>query len=110
MKAVNATRSAVLHSDVRVARTLGEKTEGLLKSAPNDALFFETRWGIHTFRMKFRIDVAVMDDDMMIVALRENLMPGRFFFWNPRHKNVLELPAGTIQHTGTKMGDTIQIQ
>ena len=109
MEAVNFTRGVAIHKDVRVAKTLKEKSEGLLKSGADAALFFKTRWGIHTFGMKFPIDCLVLDGDMKIVALRANVMPGRFFFWNPRYQNVLELPAGTMAHTGTEIGDAIKL-
>ncbi len=109
MKAVNLTRGAVLHENVRVANTLEEKTEGLLKSGADAALFFRTRCGLHTFGMRFPIDAVVMDNGMRVVVLRGNLAPGRFFFWNPRYQNVLELPAGTIVRTGTQVGDVIEL-
>lgn len=109
MKATNVTRGAVLHENVRVAKTFSEKTEGLTTGGARDALFFRTRFGIHTFGMKFPIDCAVTDDGGRVVALRENIVPGHFFFWNPRYKNVLELPAGTISRTSTRMGDAIEL-
>ena len=109
MKAVNLTRGAALHENARVANTLKEKTEGLLKSNADAALFFRTRWGVHTFGMRFSIDCLVMDENMKVVALRERLAPGRVFFWNPRVDNLLELPAGMVQRTGTRIGDTITL-
>lgn len=108
MKATNLTRGVVLHGNVRVAHTLAEKSEGLLKSTADAALFLETRWGVHTFGMKFPIDCLVLDDNMKIVATREGLAPGHFFFWNPRYQNVLELPVHAISRTGTQIGDTIE--
>ncbi|MDP3974732.1 MAG: DUF192 domain-containing protein [Candidatus Jorgensenbacteria bacterium] len=109
MKAKNLTRNMVLHENVRIARTLGEKSKGLLTSVADSALFFRTRWGIHTFGMKFPIDCLVMNDDMKIVALRTNFEPRRFFFWNPRYRNVLELPAGALARTDTEVGDTVEL-
>lgn len=109
MKAMNRTRGATFHKNVRAARTLAEKSEGLLKSGAEEALFLKTRWGVHTFGMRFPMDCLVMDDTMKITALRENLTPGHFFFWNPRYRNVLELPAGTISRTDTQVGDTVEL-
>lgn len=109
MKAINLTRGVLLHVDVRMAHTLAEKSKGLLKSTADAALFLKTRWGVHTFGMKFPIDCLILDGGMKVVALRERLAPGHFFFWNPRYKNVLELPAGTISHTATEVGDVVQM-
>lgn len=110
MKATNLTRGAVLHEDVRTARTFSKKSEGLLKSSADTALFLRTRWGVHTFGMKFPIDCLVMDNDMKIVALRAGLVPGHFFFWNPHYRNVLELPTGTVSRTSTRTGDHIELK
>jgi hypothetical protein len=107
MNATNLTRGAVLHKHVNVARTISEKSEGLLTRGADAALFFKTRWGVHTFGMRFPIDCLVLDDGGVLVSFRENLAPGRFFFWNPRYRNVLELPAGTLARTGTQAGDVI---
>lgn len=109
MKAINLTRGVLLHVDVRMAHTLAEKSKGLLKSTADAALFLKTRWGVHTFGMKFPIDCLVMDGDMKVVALREKLVPRHFFFWSPRHKNVLELPAGTLSRTDTRLGDMVEL-
>ena len=68
-------------------------------------LLFHTRFGIHTFGMLYPIDVIIFNDRNEIVSLRANLLPNRFFFWNPRFNTVVELPAGTIGekrlHKGT---------
>lgn len=109
MRAINLTRGTVLHENVRTAQTLIEQSRGLLKSGADAALFLKTRWGIHTFGMKFPIDCVVFDGQMKVVAFRANLAPGRFFFWNPRYQNVLELPAGTVSRTDTREGNVITL-
>ncbi len=109
MKATNITRGVVLHENIHIARTFTEKSEGLLKSGADAALFFKTRWGIHTFGMKFPLDCLVMDDGMKVVALRANLAPGHLFFWSPRHQNVLEFPAGALARADTQVGDAIAL-
>lgn len=107
MEVRNITRNAALASDVRVARSFVEKTEGLLKEKEPTALFLKTRWGIHTVGMHFPIDCVVCDKHFVVKALRERMGPGRFFFWSPRYENVLELPAGTVARTGTQVGDVL---
>ncbi|MFH1193001.1 MAG: DUF192 domain-containing protein [Candidatus Jorgensenbacteria bacterium] len=105
MMVKNLTRGTVMSARVAVARTFGEKSTGLRGGTEPSALFMKTRWGIHTFGMRFSIDCLVLDDGFAVVAVRENVAPNRFFFWNPRYRNVLEFPAGTIRKTGTRVGD-----
>jgi hypothetical protein len=73
-----------------------EKSKGLLGFDKPTSIYFKTRWGIHTFFMKFPIDVVVLDRQSRVVVLRKNLKPNRIFMWNPVYEEVLELPVGTI--------------
>ncbi len=98
----------VISDRVAVAKTFREKLEGLLKSNKLDSLFMKTRWGVHTFGMKFPIDCLVLDGELTVKALRENMKPNCFFFWPPRYRNVLELPSGAIAGSGTRVGDKIE--
>ncbi|MGC9610639.1 MAG: DUF192 domain-containing protein [Minisyncoccia bacterium] len=105
----NITRGTLLGEDVSVAKTFSEKVVGLSGKKTPASLFFKTRWGIHTFGMKLPIDCVIFDDAYRVRALAENLRPSRLFFWNPFYKNVLELPAGTVSKTGTKVGDMLEL-
>ncbi len=109
MKLINSSRNTVLAEDLEVAETLAQRSKGLLGRDTPAALFFKTRWGIHTFGMKFPIDCVVCDDSWQIKAIRENTKPNRIFFWPPQYRNVLELPVGTLKNTQTKVGDKIQL-
>jgi len=44
-----------------------------------------------------------------VVGAEENLAPGRFAAIRWKAKTVLELPAGTIRRTRTRLGDHIDI-
>ena len=107
---INTTRRTLLGEDIPIAQTFNEKANGLLGKERPAPLFFKTRWGIHTFGMKFPIDCIILDDKLMVKTTRENLKPSRFFFWWPGYKNVLELPAGTVLSTGTRVGDILEMR
>ncbi len=109
MTVINTARRTVLAEDVHIAESFNEKAKGLRGQETPAAMFFETRWGIHTFGMKFPIDCVVLSDEFEVKYVREDMKPGRFFFWRPKYKNVLELPAGTVFKTGTKIGDTLEL-
>lgn len=77
-------------------RTFEEKTQGLLGYQKAIPVFFTTRFGIHTFGLRFSIDVLILDRQNRIVRLRKNLPPNSVFFWPPIYNQVVELPAGYI--------------
>lgn len=110
MIVINTTRRTLIGEDVYFAKTLAEKTNGLLGKDKSSSIFLKTRWGIHTVGMKFPIDCLVLDGRLEVKALRENLKPGRFFFWWPGYKNVLELPARTVLNTRTQIGDILEMR
>lgn len=77
-------------------KTAGGKIKHFLRNIVHPIIDFPLFWcGVHTFGMKFSIDVVVLDKDGIVRAIKKNMPPGRFFFWNPRWKRVLELPAGS---------------
>lgn len=82
---------------VRKLNSFLDKSVGLLSNDKPEAVFFKTHFGIHTFFMKFAIDVVILDKLDRVVSLKEHLKPNRIFMWNPVHEVVLELPVGTIE-------------
>lgn len=109
MDILHITRKTLIAKDVQVADSLIKKTKGLLGENNAKPLLFYTRFGIHTFGMKFPLDIIILDKNSKVVTLKENLKPWRIFLWNPKYSTVLELPAGTINKTKTVIGDLIKI-
>jgi hypothetical protein len=101
----NATRNTILAKQYALERGLG-KLKGLLRRNEAEPLVFETRLGIHTFFLKFPIDLLILDNKGR-VKLAKTVRQNRIAVWNPIFKTVVELPAGTLLTTGTKLGDKI---
>jgi hypothetical protein len=57
--------------------------------------------------MSFPLDVAFLDDHGVIVASYRALAPGSRTRWHRDAVEALELPAGTLDATGSVEGDTI---
>ena len=95
---------------VKNQNKLHEKSIGLLGKKHPSAIYFQTRFGIHTFFMRFPIDVLILDQNNMVVKLVENLQPNKFFFWPPFFKQVIELPSGELKRNKIKLGDKIHLQ
>lgn len=110
MTIINRTRSVVLSENVKEAKTYQEKKLGLLGSDGRTGLYIQTRWGIHTFGMKFPIDVLILDEKNRVVKYKRNLKPNRVFFWNPRYSRVIEIPTSLIQEGTIEIGDKISIR
>lgn len=72
-------------------------------------LLLTTRFGIHTFSMKFSIDVLVLNNRNQIIKLKPNITPNRLFFWNPFHQKVVELPEGFIKNNKLTKGQKITL-
>lgn len=64
---------------------------------------------IHTFWMRFPLDVLYMGRDSKVIRADEAMNPWRIGPVFTGSKWVIELPPGTISATGTAPGDTIEI-
>lgn len=95
---------------VKEAKNLKEKIIGLIGKNKPEPLMIRTRFGIHTFGLKFPIDVLILNKNNKAVKVRTSLKPNRIFLWNPMYKKVLELPAGTIGKKGIKIRDNINLK
>ncbi len=97
--------------NLKVKRLKGirEKTFGLITADEAYPVLFNTRFGIHTFFMKFPIDVLVLDKENKVLTIKENLSRNRIFAWNPKYDTVIELPAGFIKRNKIEKRMTINL-
>lgn len=95
---------------VRLLKGFLDKSIGLLGSAKSYPVYFTTRFGIHTYSMKFPIDVIVLDNNNRVKRISTNLKPNRFFFWFPIYNRVVELPADTVKKLKINNGDKIKLE
>ena len=110
---VNISKGIVIASKAQIATSMGQRMKGLLGRkglAPDEALVLKPCSSIHTFFMRFPIDVLFVDKNVQIVRLIQNMPPYRFspFVW--ASYLAIELPAGKISQTNTQIGDRIRIQ
>jgi uncharacterized membrane protein (UPF0127 family) len=109
MKALLESGGKELASDVTVASSLPARIRGLLgrSSLPaGQGLLIKPCKGIHTFFMKFSIDVVLLDKGNRVVALHPSLPPNRMTRIYLKAHSVLELPSGTLGGT-VDVGDVI---
>lgn len=108
----NSTRNTVLATAVLVAQTSSQRRTGLLKHdslPPGEGLLIGPCEAVHTFRMKFAIDVLFLDRKHKVLKIRPEMGRGRISVCLRAH-SVLELPAGTAAATGTVPGDQLEFE
>ena len=111
MIAVNTRTGKVLATDVKVAGTLFTRMKGLLgrkELLHGEALWIRPCFSVHTFFMKFPIDVLFLNKQNQVIASASGLGPNRLTRIYTQSFSVLELPNGTINASDTKAGDIIQ--
>ena len=59
--------------------------------------------------MKFPIDVVFLNRKRKILKIRPNMVRSRIALSLMAH-SVLELPAGTLEKTGTVRGDQLELE
>ena len=90
------------------ANTFLLKFRGLCSTESLEPIYLETRFGIHTFFVKSPIVVLVMDKNN-VVRQKKIVKPWRVFFWNPKFKRILELPANHKSLEKIKVGEKVVI-
>ncbi len=112
--AYNRTRQAYLAVQLQVADTHWSRLWGLMatevgKFPKGHGLWIVPCRGVHTFGMRFAIDVVYLDARQQVVYVRENLPPWRIAPVRLSAASVVELPTGTIAQTQTEIGDVIDL-
>ena len=113
MVARNTSVNRVLADRVDVADTRATRAVGLLSReglAPGEALWIVPSRGVHTFWMRFAIDVLALDEGGTVIDCVSNLKPWRMRLPRRGTAGVLELPAGTLAASGTAVGHQVLLE
>ena len=108
----NATRNVVLADHGELAETPWRRMKGLLGRSelePGGALVIRPCQGVHTWLMRFPIDVLHVDKSGIIRRVLPELAPNRLGPVDWGSQFVVELPAGTVRRTGTVAGDRLEL-
>ena len=104
------SRQTVLAEGADVADTSAKRNTGLLKHErlnPGEGLWIVPCQAVHTFFMKFPIDLVYLDKRKKVRKVRHSVPAWRMSACLPAH-SILELPAGTVAETGTVAGDQLE--
>ena len=109
----NASVNTVLADRVGVAATHAARAVGLLSRSglePGEALWIVPSRGVHTWGMRFTIDVLALEEDGTVVDCVSNLRPWRVRLPRKGTAGVLELPAGTLEASRTSLGHRVVLE
>jgi len=112
MKIFNKTRSTIVAQNAWEASGMLERLRGLLGKShlkQGEALILRSCQSIHTFFMRFTIDVIFVDSQNKVVLVRNKLKPWRLSPICLKATYAIELPAGMIVATSTIKGDELVI-
>jgi uncharacterized protein len=108
----NETRGTLLADRADVADTSASRNRGLLKHErlePGEGLWIVPCEAVHTFFMKFPIDLVYLDKQKVVKKVR-HAVPAWRLSGCLTARSVLELPAGTAEQTGTRPGDRLTVE
>ena len=114
----NSTRVAVTRNgdricpDCLVANSARRRMKGLLGRralSQDEGLWLEPASSVHTWFMRFPIDVVFLDRDKRVLRIVESMPPWRMAA-KRRSRSVLELAAGSAARAGLKVGDVLEAE
>lgn len=97
---------------VRVACTFASRCMGLLNRSRLDeeeGLLLIPGYSVHTWWMRFSIDVIFLDAQLEVLHVVSNLRPWRIALAPPDTHCVLELAAGVAERSGIERGIRLRI-
>jgi uncharacterized membrane protein (UPF0127 family) len=110
LKILNLTREVMLAHRVEVADHGATRRKGLLGRSTlpaGEGLWIVPCESVHTFGMKFPIDLVYLDRNKKVKKVRSGVPPWRLSACLSAH-SVIELATGTIHRTQTSPGDKLE--
>jgi uncharacterized membrane protein (UPF0127 family) len=110
LKVLNLTRQTMLADCLEVADHGASRRKGLLGRSglpAGEGLWIVPCESVHTFGMKFPIDLVYVDRNKKVKKIRSGVPPWRLSACLSAN-SVLELSSGTIHRTQTRPGDTLE--
>lgn len=113
MKIYNSTQNSIISESAKVADNFFSRSIGLLSKnslSQSESLVIKPCCSIHTFFMRFDIDVLFVNKKNEILALYENVKPWCILPIHLNSKYVVELSAGSIANKNISKGDIITVE
>jgi len=111
MRIANQRNGRVLAENAEVAGSFPARLVGLIRRRTfpkGSALVIPSCRQVHTFLMRFPIDVLFSDAQNRVVRIAECVRPCRVTGYCRSAARAIELPAGTVSSCGVAVGDTLR--
>lgn len=93
-----------------VAASYRARTRGLLgRTGIDGAILLTPAASVHTFRMRFAIDVAYLDRTLRVIAVH-TVPPNRLTAPRLRARHILEAEAGAMEGWGIRPGVQLYVR
>lgn len=96
MKLYNSSRNTILAEKIELAENFISRSIGLLSKqeiSEDEALIIKPCCSIHTFFMKFAIDVIFVDKNNKVIAIKQNIKPNKLSPIYLKSNYVVEMKA-----------------
>ncbi|MFF1477681.1 DUF192 domain-containing protein [Streptomyces sp. NPDC058301] len=95
---------------LEVATSYRARTRGLLgRDGVEGAILLSPAGSVHTFRMRFPIDVAYLDRRLRVIAVH-TVPPNRLTAPRLRARHILEAEAGAMAGWGIRPGVQVRVR
>ncbi|MFE8911356.1 DUF192 domain-containing protein [Streptomyces globisporus] len=95
---------------LRIAASYRARSKGLLgRDGIEGAMMLTPCGSVHTFRMRFPIDVAYLDRTFTVLAVT-TMKPGRLGLPRLRARHVVEAEAGAMERWGVRPGVRLELK
>ena len=112
-KLIHRQSHNLIASHLVKAETLKQRIQGLIGHSElkeQEAFWIPACPSIHTFFMKFPIDVIFTDRQFCIISLFENVSARKILFGGFKCQNVFEMKVGQIQNHCLKKEDLLYVE
>ena len=97
-------------ASLEVAEQFGARLRGLLgRDGMDGALLLRPARSVHTFGMRFAIDVAFLDRNLRVIDVT-TMRPYRVSRTRPRARAVIEAEAGAFERWRLAVGDQLEVR
>lgn len=112
-KAFNRSKQSMLAGELCIADNFFLRLKGLLFTGnlpQGQGLYITPCQAIHMMGMAYAIDCVFVDKKGIVVGLCKAIRPWSLSPLFKKAFGCIELPAGTIDATGTEVGDIVEIE
>jgi uncharacterized membrane protein (UPF0127 family) len=95
-----------INIEIKVAKTFFNRFLGFMfKKNANYALLFKNCRSVHTFFIRFNIDVVFLDKENKVIKIVKNLKPFRIVLPIKNSFSILEIPSNAVTFKDIKSID-----